>query len=239
MGIPAIRPGPHPGEGLGPGFDASLLLAARERSIEATRRIAAALRPGMSESEALALAAGVFEALGVERHWHPPHIRFGANTLKLYKQASDPKVLLGAQDLFFIDIGPVWDGHEGDYGDTFVLGDDPQMLAIAEAARVLFERTAAQWRAGATGLALYAWAETEARAMGYELNLGAPGHRLGDFPHAVHRAGKLADADFAPSPGLWVLEIQLRHPRRPIGAFFEDLLLPAPAAADAPSRGTP
>jgi len=28
-----------------------------------------------------------------------------------------------------------------------------------------------------------------------------------------------------PASGLWVLEIQLRHPTRPFGAFFEDLLL--------------
>jgi hypothetical protein len=57
------------------------------------------------------------------------------------------------------------------------------------------------------------------------LNLGAPGHRLGDFPHAVHKAGKLAVAEFQPSSGLWVLEIQIRHPELPIGAFYEDLLL--------------
>ena len=30
---------------------------------------------------------------------------------------------------------------------------------------------------------------------------------------------------FRPSSGLWVLEIQIRHPSREFGAFFEDLLL--------------
>jgi len=178
----------------------------------------------MREAEAEAIAAEVFDSLGFERIWHPTHIRFGRNTLKLYKEASEPDVVLGEDDLYFIDIGPVWAGHEGDYGDTFVVGSDRDMHAIAEAARVLFLRVAERWRRGESGRALYAYAESAAQEMGYVLNLGAPGHRLGDFPHAVHRACKLAAAEFHPAPGLWVLEIQLRHPTRPIGAFYEDLL---------------
>jgi Xaa-Pro aminopeptidase len=220
-----IAAGPHAGESLGPGFDAMRLLEAREQSRAAVDAIAARIRPGMTEPEAETIATEVFAGLRFERVWHPTHIRFGANTLKLYKERSEPTVVLGDQDLFFIDIGPVWAGHEGDYGDTFVLGDDPEMHAMARAARELFDAIAARWREGLSGRALYVEAEAGARAMGYELNLGAPGHRLGDFPHAVHRAGNLAAADFPPSPGLWVLEIQLRHPTRPIGAFFEDLLL--------------
>lgn len=221
----ALGAGPNAGEGVGSGFDARALLEARQRSRLAVEQIAAACRPGMGEADAEAEAARVFAELGFERVWHPTHIRFGRNTLKLYKEASEPGVLLGEQDLLFIDIGPVWAGHEGDYGDTFVIGDAPEHRAIAEAARSLFHTVAAHWRRGASGRDLYALAESEARALGYELNLGAPGHRLGDFPHAVHKAGKLAAAEFHPTPGLWVLEIQIRHPQLPIGAFYEDLLL--------------
>jgi Xaa-Pro aminopeptidase len=218
-------PGPNIGEGVGAAFDAHALLLAREHSIEATRRIAAAIRPGMTEQQAVRIADEVFADLGFERLWHPTHIRFGRNTLKLYKEASEPEVVLGPRDLFFIDIGPVWGGHEGDYGDTFVVGDDPAMLGIARAAREIFADVAERWRAGADGRALYEYAENAASALEYVLNLGAPGHRLGDFPHAVHKAGKLAAADFRPSSGLWVLEIQIRHPELPFGAFYEDLLL--------------
>jgi Xaa-Pro aminopeptidase len=217
--------GPNPGEGVGATFDTRALLEARQRSRLAVEQIAAACRPGMSEADAVAEAARVFAELGFERVWHPTHIRFGRNTLKLYKEPSEPGVVLGEQDLLFIDIGPVWAGHEGDYGDTFVIGDAPEHRAIAEAARTLFHSVAGHWRSGASGRELYALAEAEARALGYELNLGAPGHRLGDFPHAVHKAGKLAAAEFHPAPGLWVLEIQIRHPQQPIGAFYEDLLL--------------
>jgi Xaa-Pro aminopeptidase len=225
MSIQPWGAGPHPGEGVGSDFDAARLLVARERSVQATQRIAGLLRSGMREDEANRIAEHVFRDLGFERIWHPTHIRFGPNTLRLYKESSDPEVVLGENDLFFIDIGPVWDGHEGDYGDTFVLGHDPEHHAIAVTARELFDVVADQWRKGCSGRELYAFAERAAEQRGYELNLGAPGHRLGDFPHAVHRACKLAAAEFVPAPGLWVLEIQIRHPTLPIGAFFEDLLL--------------
>jgi ribosome recycling factor len=36
---------------------------------------------------------------------------------------------------------------------------------------------------------------------------------------------KLSAVNFAPTTDLWVLEIQIRHPGRQIGAFYEDLLL--------------
>jgi Xaa-Pro aminopeptidase len=223
--LASLGAGANPGEGIGPGFDTGSLLQARDCSRDAVERIAAGIQPGMREADAERLAADVFAQIGFERIWHPTHIRFGRNTLKLYKEASDPDVVLGEDDLFFIDIGPVWAGHEGDYGDTFCTGDNPDQHAIAEAARRLFDAVAADWREGCSGRALYQSAQRRAIEAGYVLNLGAPGHRLGDFPHAVHKGGKLAEADFPPTPGLWVLEIQIRHPQLPIGAFYEDLLL--------------
>jgi Xaa-Pro aminopeptidase len=221
----SLGAGLNAGEGVGLEFNAGLLLDARQRSRAAVEQIAADIQPGMREADAEQIAARVFSESGFERIWHPTHIRFGRNTLKLYKEASEPDVVLGEDDLFFIDIGPVWSGHEGDYGDTFCTGDNPDQRAVAKAARTLFHVVAADWRAGCSGRELYHRAEQHASEAGYVLNLGAPGHRLGDFPHSVHKGGKLAEADFPAAPGLWVLEIQIRHPTLPIGAFYEDLLL--------------
>ena len=39
---------------------------------------------------------------------------------------SEPGVVLGEHDIFFLDIGPVYGGTEGDAGDTFVFGDDAE-----------------------------------------------------------------------------------------------------------------
>jgi len=140
-------------------------------------------------------------------------------------------VRLAEHDIFFIDLGLVFDGHEGDVGDTFVIGESPAHRACAEAARTLFDHVAGAWRdEGLSGQALYAFAAERAQAMGWRLNHAIKGHRLGDFPHAVHKAGDLGTLEGTPSPGLWVLEIQIAHPSEPFGAFYEDLLT-APTAA--------
>ena len=214
------------GEGVGPRYALDALLAARERSKLATERIAAAIEPGMRELDAHAVADAVFAELEFSRLWHPTHIRLGANTLKTFREASDPAVVLGDPDVFFIDIGPVWAGHEGDYGDTFVIGDDPELGALRDAARQVYAEVAAAWRQQRlSGRALYRHAEHCAERLGWRLNLGAPGHRIGDFPHSIHQGGKLADKAHVPGSGLWVLEIQLAHRSRPVGAFYEDILL--------------
>jgi len=99
------------------------------------------------------------------------------------------------------------------------------MQACALAVRELFDRVRAIWDGGAvSGRALYERAEEEARAMGWVLNLDIRGHRVSDYPHSVHKGGNLGDLDTVPGTGLWILEMQIRHPTRPFGAFHEDLL---------------
>lgn len=199
---------------------------AQQMTWKAIEQIAHAIVPGMHESEAVALGKRVLGELGMDRIWHPLLIRFGANTLKTFKQRSEGDPVLGADDIFFIDMGVVWQGHEGDAGQTFTTGKDPQMIACAEAARELFRRVERQWReAQVDGVALYRYAHEQAEAMGWTLNLDIKGHRVSDFPHAIHRGGDLGDFAQYPNTGLWILEIQIAHPQLPYGAFYEDLLI--------------
>jgi hypothetical protein len=51
------------------------------------------------------------------------------------------------------------------------------------------------------------------------------GHRVGDFPHAVHTKAKLGDLPFNPAPNLWILEIHVLDEELGRGAFFEDVLI--------------
>ena len=221
-----------PREAVGARFAPAAMRHARDRSIEAVERIAAAIRPGQTEGEATALAQDILVAMGMERHWHPLLIRFGEGTLLKSSELSDPARVLGERDIFYVDIGPVWQGHEGDAGDTFAVGGDPEMQACAEAARSLWHEVAARWRDdGLAGDALYAVARERAQAMGWRLNLDIKGHRVSDFPHAIYKAGKLADFAQRPTSGLWILEIQIAHPTRPFGAFYEDLLVAEHASA--------
>lgn len=212
-------------EAVGQRFDPALMQHAREKTWAALHGIRARMHPGIGEDEAKAAAHEVFRELGCERLWHPTIIRIGANTTRTYRQASDPGVRLGENDSYFIDLGLVFDGHEGDVGDTFVVGHAPERQACAEAARALFGEVAAAWRSrGLSGQALYAFAGERAEAMGWRLNHAIKGHRVGDFPHSIHKGGDLGDLEASPSGGLWILEIQIAHPTEPFGAFHEDLL---------------
>ncbi|WP_271195799.1 M24 family metallopeptidase [Pseudomonas turukhanskensis] len=193
------------------------------RVIEA---IAAQIKPGLRESDAQVIAKQVLAELGMQRIWHPVLIRFGANTLKTFKQRSNGDPQLGANDIFFIDLGVVFGGHEGDAGATFTTGSDSEMQACAAAAKTLFDRVRVHWRTGGvSGQQLYDYAQAQAIEMGWVLNLDIKGHRVSDFPHAIYRGGDLGDFAETPGRGLWILEIQLAHPTRPFGAFYEDLLV--------------
>lgn len=213
-------------ERVGSTFTRAKLLNARDRANAAVQTIATQIEIGMREEDARVLAKKILLDLGMEREWHPTLVRFGKNTLNTFKQASEPDTRLGKNDLFFIDIGPVFDGHEGDSGATFTVGNDTDMIACATAAKTLFDLVKQQWATQKLeGKALYQYAQRTAESMGWQLNLGAPGHRIGDFPHAIYKADKLAALDFTPSDALWILEIQIRHPTKPFGAFFEDILI--------------
>jgi Xaa-Pro aminopeptidase len=210
----------------GPRFDRALMLETRHRTRAVMNEVAAAVRPGMIEEDARELMRRSLKDAGMLRGWHRIHVRFGRNTLKHFEDPSEPGVVLGENDIFFIDIGPVWRDHEGDGGETFVVGDDPEMHKAAHDVKAVFDATQARWHEdGLSGAALYRFAESEAQRLGWALNLDMAGHRLSDFPHAVRHDGALLEADYAPSDALWVLEIQIRHPDRPFSAFYEDLLL--------------
>lgn len=223
---PVVAPAPaHPWERVSPRFTMDGILRARRRSLTAVREIAALIQPGMTTREAITAADAHLRRMGASHNWHPTYVRFGADTQSPAVHPTDFQRRLGDKDMFVVDIGPVWDGYEGDYGDTFVVGADADRQRCAEAARQVFARTREAWLQGLSGAALYDRAEAYAREHGCELVREIPGHRVADFPHALYGKHQLADADFVPADGIWVLEIQVRDQTLPIGAFYEDVLL--------------
>lgn len=213
-------------EAVGDIYDIESMKHAQAMTWRAIEQMGLLIKPGMRESEAVALGKQVLHDLDTQRIWHPLLIRFGANTLKTFKQPSEGDPVLGENDIFFVDMGAVWQGHEGDAGDTFVTGNDPDMIACAAAAKTLFERVEQYWKTqGVDGQQLYRYAEEQAADMGWVLNLHIKGHRVCDFPHAIYRGGNLGDFEATPNAGLWILEIQIAHPSKPYGAFYEDLLV--------------
>src|ERR1700722_949611 len=213
-------------EATGANFSVAKQLDVRARTHKALRQTAANITPGMAEEDAAAMAREVLGTMDMRKGWHRVIVRFGPNTTKDFMAKSEPGVVLGEQDIFFLDIGPVHGDTEGDAGQTFVFGDDLEHHKAARDVRALWDEVREQWfTAGLTGTALYEYAVKRAEELGWELNLDLSGHRLGDFPHEAHYDGSLADADIRPNPNLWVLEMAIRHPTRRFGAFYEDLLL--------------
>lgn len=210
----------------GSAFDEEQLLNVRQMTRDAIHRIAESVRPGMVEEDAVEMAKDILAKAGMLRGWHDVYVRFGSNTTKTFGAASDPGVVLGDDDIFLIDIGPVWKQWEGDGGDTFVTGTNPEMRRCADDAKQIFHLVRKYWaEQGATGKELYDFAAKQAEERGWSLNLDLSGHRIADFPHASVYEGPLAEVDFSPSRLLWVLEIHIRHPTESYGAFFEDMLL--------------
>jgi len=213
-------------EAVGAPFSVERMLEVRAKTRAAINEIAANIKVGMVEEDAVEMAKEMLAARSMLRGWHDVYVRFGPNTLKTFGAPSDPGVVLGATDLFFLDIGPVFEDWEGDGGATFTVGDDPSMAQCARDAEKLFHLVRRKWLLDrSSGKSLYEFAVAEAQKLGWELNMDLSGHRLSDFPHAAIYDGPLADVDFTPSPLLWILEIHIRHPEQRFGAFFEDMLL--------------
>jgi methionyl aminopeptidase len=213
-------------EATGEKFSIDKLLDVRARTRRAVHTIAAQVEVGMAEEDAKALARKTLESLGMRRGWHHIIVRCGSNTTKDFMERSEPGVVLGPNDIFFVDIGPIYEECEGDAGDTFVFGDDPDHLRAKVDVRAIWEQTRQHWfEQGVTGQDLYDYAIKAAESLGWKLNLDLSGHRLSDFPHSAHYDGSIADVPFPLHPDRWVLEIAIAHPERPFGAFYEDLLL--------------
>jgi Xaa-Pro aminopeptidase len=213
-------------EAVGSTFSIPSYLEMRGRTRRAVDDIAARVEVGMVEEDARAMARDLLADRGMKKGWHHIIVRFGSNTTKDFLEPSEKGVVLGADDVFFVDIGPVYDGHEGDAGDTFVFGSDPEHHKAKADVKIIWDEVRDTWfRERLTGRELYDHAEKTAAARGWRLNRDLSGHRLSEFPHSVHYDGAMAAVDFRPSPLLWVLEIAIVHPTRKFGAFYEDTLL--------------
>src|SRR6201996_4219816 len=146
-------------EKVGPAFTTEKMLAVRGIPRGAIHEIAGRCKPGMVEEDAVEMAKDILASHGMVQGWHDVYVRFGSNTTKTFGAPSDPGIVLGADDIFLIDIGPVFEKGEGDGGDTFVTGSKPAYAKCAEDARTLFHMVRKLWETeGATGKVLYDYA---------------------------------------------------------------------------------
>jgi methionine aminopeptidase len=211
-------------QSFGDSFSFDKLIRARNLAREMTYELSSQILAGMVEEDAHALYRDLSKKYAVGKQWHAPKMRFGPNTTLNFSELSVPYILQ-EEDIFFIDIGPVIEGHEADYGETFTIGSHYEHKLITEASRKVFNAVTDYWKTTkSSGGPLYQFAQEKAQSLGFTFNAGQDGHRIGDFPHHVFFKGGLAECQEQVISDAWILEIHLWSPGKKVGAFFEDLL---------------
>ena len=176
------------------------------------------------------------ERYGVRRHWHKRIVRAGLNTLLGYSQESEDR-RIAADDVIFLDLGPVFNTWEADFGRTYALGSDPHKHRLVSDIGIAFRRGKELYEntPDLTAGALYDFVAGLAATSGWEFGAPAAGHLIGHFPHERSpdpkrfsiRSGnalRLRDPDESGNPRHWILEIHFVDRARQIGGFFEELL---------------
>jgi Xaa-Pro aminopeptidase len=218
-------------EAVDPKFIKDGLRKARDKTKEVYELILKNLKEGMSEDDARRMTLQICTDLGVKKHWHRPYIRFGVGTTLTFNDPVQPTYPLAKGDACYIDLGPVWPDeelgleYEGDYGDSFVFGENPEAQKCGDACRMLFQEARDAWaKDKLSGQAVYELLKRRSEELGYELLDEVAGHRVGDFPHHRFSKSSLAELAFIPSDTLWILEVQIIDKQKRFGAFYEDIL---------------
>ena len=207
-------------------FNLDSYMEARKIAQRISLLFASHIDVGMTEDDGQKIIEDLFKMNGVEKTWHPTKVRFGKNTIKSFREKSEPGITLQDKDIYFLDIGPVINGHEADIGMTYSIGQNPEYGHAQKTVREIFNEVRALWKENElTGEQLYSEAKRITDYKGYILNMDMTGHRLGDFPHALFYKGKLSEFEKFPIENLWVLEILIKHPEKEFGAFMEDILI--------------
>lgn len=196
------------------------------------------IRPGITESqlnqEIYDLAKELF---GISTYWHKRIVRAGSNTLLPYAE-NPPDRTIGTEDILFLDLGPVFEAYEADFGRTFVTGSDPARLKLRDDVGKAFAEGKEYFKANPelASNEFYAYAASLAEKYGWEWGGPIAGHLVGQFPHEriagdkvslyIHPESnlKLRSTDEKGQLRHWILEIHFIDRERQIGGFFEELL---------------
>lgn len=198
----------------------------------------ALVRPGVTESEinadVYALAAQMY---GVTRHWHKRIVRTGRNTLAPYDE-NPPDLTVADDDIVFLDLGPVFEEWEADFGRTYVVGSNPAKHKLCRDIEKAFAKGKRHFheRPDITCAELYEYAQQLAREAGWAFGGPIAGHLIGVFPHEkiagdkitlyVHpkNHNRMRTLDASGRKRHWILEIHFVDRAKQIGGFYEELL---------------
>jgi len=221
----------HTSEAVDDKFVIQKIFQARNKTIQLFNEIKSNLHEGMNELEARKLALKISKDFGVTKHWHQPYIRFGSGTALSFHDPLQAGNIFLVNQPYYIDLGPVWEDantgleYEGDYGDTFVLGENADAEKCIQLAHRLFSEAKDRWiKEQLSGKQLYQFIKNEVELNNFKLMEDFDGHRISDFPHHKYTQDRLTQIPFTPTPSFWILELQINDSQNRFGAFFEDIL---------------
>jgi hypothetical protein len=217
------------------------LIAAEKRAfalldaIEAAGIIAAGRSELEIERDIFAIASRDF---AVGTHWHDRVVRAGINTLCVAGEAA-PDRTVAADDIVFLDLGPVFGDWEADVGRSYVVGGNEEKARLVADLEIVFAALTQRFARDPdiTGAQLYAAAQEEAEQRGWRFGGRIAGHLVGKFPYARSPAGRdggrispsndrrMRDPDRLGQPRHWILEVHLVSQDGTFGGFYERLLL--------------
>lgn len=203
-------------------------------AIEAAGVIAAGRTEIDVERDIFAIATHEF---GIEEHWHDRIVRSGPNTLLVAGEVGVDRTI-GADDIVFLDLGPVFGAWEADVGRTYAIGDDPAKHALCADLESVFDVLKARFEADRdiTGETLFEAAVEEAEHRGWRFGGKIAGHLVGEFPYARNphdralrriapgNTMRMRDPDADGRTRHWILEVHLVSQDGTYGGFYERLL---------------
>lgn len=196
------------------------------------------IRSGITESQLNAdIYALANEMYGITTYWHKRIVRAGPNTLLPYAE-NPPNLTIGEDDILFLDLGPVFENWEADFGRTFVLGSDPWKNKLCSDVGEAFAAGKNYFKENPdiTSSQFFRYVRSLAAQFGWEFGGAIAGHLIGQFPHEkiagdkvtlyVHPDSNLrmSSPDEAGKKRHWILEIHFVDRDRQIGGFYEELL---------------
>jgi Xaa-Pro dipeptidase len=216
------------------------LLDAQDKAQDLFREVEAQglIHPGAPESR---INEGIYalaqKMYGITQYWHKRIVRAGTNTLLPYDE-NPPDLIVKEDDIVFLDLGPVFEAWEADFGRSFVLGDDPAKHKLRGDIETAFAEGKKHFEQNAdiTGKELYEHAVSLAKRSGWDFGGPIAGHLIGQFPHEripgdkvtlyVHpkNLGRMRDLDAAGEERHWILEIHFVDRAHQYGGFYEELL---------------
>ncbi len=194
------------------------------------------VRPGILESELSEQIHTLAKtSFGLRRHWHRRIVRSGPNTVLPYA-ADPPDRLIDADDVVYLDLGPVFGEWEADVGRTYALGDDPRKHKLVADIRDAFRLGQALFEGepDLTAGELYDYVAALAVERGWNFGNTTAGHLVDHFPHEPNpdrrftiRSGNTTSLREPRDDGAvrhWILEIHFVDRDGGYGGFLEELL---------------